>query len=62
MTWHRDFPPQAHEMWDILAKALLLRGNGGVTITRHAIVTAQQTACEIELADNGNLNFRVEPQ
>lgn len=58
--WHRDFPPDAREMWDVIAKALLIRIGAGVVITVGDLRAAADTQAEIELRDDGGVGFRVE--
>lgn len=60
--FHRDFPPGAHEVWDILAKALMLRGEGSVLVTREELLKAKDTQCEVMLTLDGGIVFRVERQ
>lgn len=60
--WHRDFPPDASEMWDILAKALMIRAGGSITVPADEIRQAAQVQAEIELAEDGTISFRVERQ
>lgn len=63
--WHRDFPPDAREMWDVIAKALLLRiGSAGsaVSISDAELRIAQETQAEIYLCGDGAILFRVERQ
>ncbi len=58
--WHRDFPPDAREMWDIAAKALMLRMGGSVNISEHDLQDAANTIAEFEINKDGSLSFRVE--
>lgn len=58
--WHRDFPPQAQEMWDVLAKALLLRLGDYVHVSADELRVAKETAAEIELDSAGGIKFRIE--
>lgn len=57
--WHRDFPPDAREMWDVLAKALMIRAGGSVVATDDELRAAGDTQAEISL-DDGVVAFRVE--
>lgn len=56
----RDFPASAQEMWDVLAKALMLRCDGAVKVTEDELRTAAATEAEIELLSDGSISFRVE--
>jgi hypothetical protein len=60
--FHRDFPTDAREMWDVIAKALLLRfHNGcGVELTADQLRGAAETQGEIEFTESGSINFRIE--
>lgn len=58
--WHRDFPPEAREMWDLLAKALMIRCGGTVTVSANDLRAASDTQAEIEIGDEGSISFRVE--
>lgn len=59
--WHRDFPPDAREMWDVMAKALMLRAQTrAVKITADELRAAADTQAEIEIGDNGSIRFRAE--
>lgn len=57
---HRDFPPDAREMWDVLAKALMLRAGGIVQVGMAEASAAADTQAEIELLKDGTIEFRVE--
>ena len=57
--WHRDFPPEAHEMWDMLAKALMIRAGGSVTVGLDEARAAADTQAEIEMRE-GQIIFRIE--
>jgi hypothetical protein len=57
--FHRDFPSDAHEMWDVLAKALMLRTGGVVTISAAELRAAASTQAEIELDDDGSIRLRA---
>lgn len=57
--WHRDFPTDAREMFDVLAKALMIRAGGTVSLTSDEMRSAAETAAEIEW-DSDKLTFRVE--
>lgn len=58
--FQRDFPTDAREMWDVIAKALMLRAGGDVSISREALREAVDTQAEIDLKDDGSIQFRVE--
>jgi hypothetical protein len=58
----RDFPDDAREMWDVLAKALMLRAGGNVTVSASSLREAAETQAEIDLSDDGSVTFRVERQ
>jgi hypothetical protein len=61
--WHRDFPPDAREMWDVIAKALMLRAQtSAVHISGDELRQAADTQAEIELHDDGSIGFRKERQ
>ena len=61
MIWHRDFPPEAREMWDVIAKALMLNFGGHViTFSADELRRASDTQAEIVLEDDGSIRFRVE--
>jgi hypothetical protein len=60
--WHRDFDADVKEMWDILAKALMLNAGGSVTISRDALRVAAETQAEIQMDEHGTVTFRVERQ
>ena len=60
--WHRDFPDDVREMWDVLAKALLLRAGGSVQIGADEARAAADTQAEIELMQDGAIQLRVERQ
>jgi len=49
-------------MWDVIAKALLLRfHNGcGVELTADQLRGAAETQGEIEFTESGSINFRIE--
>ena len=58
--WHRDFPPEAKEMWDVLAKALMMRLGGNLILSPDEIRRASDTQAEISLGHDGAIAFRVE--
>lgn len=60
--WHRDFPPDTREMWDVVAKALMLRAGGSVELTAEELRSAAMVQAEIELASDGAIAFRAERQ
>jgi len=60
MAWKRDLPEDAREVWDILAKALMMRAGGSVTIPPSALKEAAETQAEIAYADDGSIVFRIE--
>jgi hypothetical protein len=49
-------------MWDVIAKALLLRTGNTVHIGADELRMAAGTQAEIELADDGDIQFRIERQ
>lgn len=57
--WHRDFPDDARETWDIIAKALMLRVGGTMTLSGAELRIAANTQAEIELSDDGSIRFRA---
>jgi len=60
--WHSDLPPGTEEMWDMIAKVMLLRAGGSVVIDKNELRRAAETPCQISYdADTGTANFRVEP-
>lgn len=58
--WHRDFPSDAREMWDVIAKALMLREGGSVRLSAADLRAAAETQAEIELGPDGSIYFRAE--
>ena len=61
MMWHRDFPTDSREMWDVLAEALMLRFGGHViTLSEDELRAAAATQAEVQLNDGGSISFRVE--
>lgn len=60
MDWHRDFPPDTEEAWDMMAKALLIRLGGSVSLSELEMRQAAETACEIALDETGAFHFRRE--
>lgn len=58
--WKRDFPYDAREMWDVLAKALMLRAGGNVTISHDELRCAATVQAEINLRADSSIEFRVE--
>ena len=59
--WHRDFPTDAREMWDVLAKALMIRAGGGVIISVEEYREAAATQAEVTLKGS-TVEFRIERQ
>jgi hypothetical protein len=57
--WHRDFPPEGREMWDILAKALLLRLGDYVHVSADELRVAREAAAEVEIDQFGGIRFRI---
>ena len=57
---HSDFPKGLEEMWDITAKAMLLRAGGAVRITQSELENASHTPCEIEMMEDLSIVFRME--
>ena len=63
MTWHRELPADsAKDILDIVAKALLLRAGGNVTLSGDEMRRAREVQAEFRRCDNGALSFRVERQ
>lgn len=59
--WHRDFPEQAKEMWEVLAKALMMQyANSVAFVSQDDLRQAAATQTEIEMKDDGSIHFRVE--
>lgn len=61
MQFHRDFPEDAREMFDIVAKALMIRAGGVVLLTLAELRSAAETSAEIGW-EADELTFRVERQ
>lgn len=51
----RDFPTDARDMWDIIAKALMLRAGASVSIPATELRAAADTQAEVELCDDGSI-------
>jgi hypothetical protein len=69
--WHDDLPPGTEEVWDMIAKALLLRLGGSVTLSEAELRVAGETACEVRVERSPaaskagpvtTYEFRVKPQ
>lgn len=60
LTWHKELPPDTAEVWDVTAKALLLRLGGAVVVSEAELMQAAATPCEIAIDDQGAFHFRVE--
>ncbi len=58
--WHHDFPDDVREMWDVVAKALLLRSAGNVRLTMDELRRAAGEQAEIAL-QGAHLVFRIIP-
>lgn len=50
--WHEDFPEGAEALWDVVAKALMLRINEGILTF---------TEAELKLAAHTQMQMRVDP-
>lgn len=50
--FHRDFPSDAQEMWEIIAKALMLRSGGAIKLTLAEIRAAAEAQAEIDIRDD----------
>jgi hypothetical protein len=58
--FHDDFPPEVKEMWDIVAKALLLRlAEGLIVITKDELRKAARSQAFIDLHINGDMEFFI---
>lgn len=55
-----DFPRDLEDLWDITAKALMLRTGSIVRVTKEELEQAAAAACLIELLDDGSIIFRLE--
>lgn len=60
MDWHKDLPPKTEQVWDIVAKAMLLKSGGSVVVTEAEMKTAAVTPCEIAIDSTGMFHFRIE--
>jgi hypothetical protein len=60
--FQRDFPTDAREMWDVIAKALMIHLGGSVCLSQLDLREAAATQAEIELTDDGSIHFRVDRQ
>jgi hypothetical protein len=61
MQWHRDLPPRLEEVFEVVAKALMIRaGDPGVVLSREELQDAADTQTEIALDEEGCVYFRVE--
>ncbi len=59
MMWHRDFPPDAIEMWDVLMKAFMLKYGCHVdTFSADEIREASGVQAEVALNDDGSIGVR----
>ncbi len=57
--FHRDFPCDAQEVWEVIAKALMLRTGAAVVISFDELRSAAATQAELGL-DKGSLILRRE--
>lgn len=54
-----NFPLGAEEVWDVVAKALLLDREGGIVIiSRDELERAAKAECTIRLLEDGSLLFQ----
>jgi hypothetical protein len=53
-------PPDLAEVFEVVAKALMLRLGDSVHLERDELVEAAETSTEIALTDSGTVVFRVE--
>ena len=62
--WHHDVPPDLKEVYEVVAKALMMRARCGmVVLTKEELLEAARTSTEIALDDDaGSLMLRVERQ
>ena len=59
--WHRDFPTDAREVWDVMAKALMMRfGGHALTLSADELRAAAAMQGEIQMNDDGSIDFRTE--
>jgi hypothetical protein len=59
--WHRDLPDNSKtDAMDIIAKALMIRLGGAVTLTEDELRAAGDRQAEFGIQDDGSVLFRVE--
>lgn len=61
VDWHTELPPSTEEVWDIVAKVLLIRLGGSVCIPQEEARMASEASCEISMDDAGSFYFRRTP-
>jgi hypothetical protein len=63
MEWHRNLPDGTErDVLDIIAKVLMIRAGGDVTITQDEMREAGAQQAEFCPQDDGALGFRIERQ
>lgn len=58
LDWHSDLPPSTEEVWDMLAKVLMLRSGGPVAVSERELRNAAKVECEVALEKDGTFHFR----
>lgn len=58
--FHEQLPNGAEAVWDIMAKAMLLRCGGQVIISAAELEAAAKTKCSLALGKNGQIVFKVD--
>ena len=58
--FHRDFPIDADDMWDVIAKAMMLHLGGSVCLSPLDLREAASTQAVVELLSDGSILFKVE--
>lgn len=57
--WHPGLPPEASEMWDVIAKAMMRREpTHTVRLPAAELRAAAEAQAEISLEDDGSIVFR----
>lgn len=59
-SFHPRPPKGAEALWDIMAKAMLIRSGGQVIISKAELETAAKTQCSMTLGDGGQMVFKVD--
>lgn len=58
LNWHSDLPPSTEDVWDMLAKVLMLRSGGPIAVTERELKDAAKVECEVALEKDGTFHFR----